>query len=132
MNKIQEEIRYQRSKWINAINKGSAVEFAKVLTDDVVWLPSRHDAIYGKGKVRTWLDKPFSELNYDYSVSNIQLRIAGDWAIEEADFKTKATTSSGEDMPLHEGHYTVLWRKSSDQWLIERYIDHSAEFQKEE
>lgn len=32
-------------------------------------------------------------------------------------------------MPLHEGRYTMLWRKTSaGVWLIERYIDHSAAF----
>jgi hypothetical protein len=36
-------------------------------------------------------------------------------------------------MPPHEGTYTILWRKiSEDEWLIERFIDQSAEFEKED
>jgi len=122
-------IRKQRDRWIAAINGGSATSFVAVLTDDAVWLPSMHDALRGKEKIHAWLEKPFAELDYDYSVSDVHLRMAGDWAVEQARFSTRARAKSdGEAMPLHEGRYTLLWRKTSTgTWLIDRYIDHSAD-----
>lgn len=122
-------INEQRGRWIAAINRGSAAGFVAVVADDAVWLPSRQDAIQGKEKIRAWLQEPFAELDYDYSVSDVRLRVAGDWAVEEARFATRARAKSGDEMPLHEGQYTLLWRKrSGGEWLIERYVDHSARF----
>jgi uncharacterized protein (TIGR02246 family) len=132
MNETLAKIRKQRTKWIAAINAGSASHFVDVLTDDVVWLPARHDAIPGKEQIQAWLEKPFADFNYDYSVSQIRLRLAGNWAIEQARFTTRARTSSGQPLPLHTGDYTLLWRKTpAGEWLIERYIDHSADFVRE-
>ena len=126
-------IKEQRSRWISAINSSSAVDFVSVLSDDAVWLPPGHDAIHGKEMIRSWLKKPFSELDYDYSISDVRIRIAGDWAAEQARFTTRARTKSGKSLPPHEGLYTLLWRRGSADgvWLIERYIDHTAEFVQE-
>ena len=132
MNEQQSIIKKQRDRWIAAINDGSANDFIDVLTDDVVWLPSQHDALSGKEQIRAWLEKPFTELRYDYAVSEIYMRIAGGWAIEQAKFSTRVWANADQAMPPHEGSYTLLWRKTSeDKWLIERYIDHSADFVEE-
>ncbi|HSM71478.1 MAG TPA: SgcJ/EcaC family oxidoreductase [Anaerolineales bacterium] len=132
MNEELKKIRKQRTRWIDAINKGSASDFVSVLAEDVVWFPSLHNALNGKEQIQTWLEKPFAEFKYEYSVSEVRIRIAGDWAVEQATFSTRAWTNSGKAMPIHEGMYTILWRKNSkDEWLIERYIDHSADFEKE-
>lgn len=129
MNREVAAIEDQRTRWIAAINAGSAAAFVAIVTDDAVWLPSRHNALSGKEEIRAWLEKPLAEFDYDYSVSDVRLRIAGDWAVEQARFSTKARTRSGEAMPTHEGSYTLIWRKTSaGGWLIERYIDHSADF----
>lgn len=124
-------ITQQREAWIDAINDGSAAGFVEVIADDAVWLPSMHKAIKGKERIRAWLEGPFAKFDYNYSVSDVRIRLAGDWAVEQAKFSTKAgTRSSGEPMPEHNGSYVVIWRRSPSQaWLIERYIDLSAEFE---
>lgn len=132
MDKEMTAIREQRARWIAAINQGSAAGFVEVLAEDAVWLPARHNAISGKDNIRTWLEKPFAELDYDYSVTEVRLRVAGDYAVEQAKFSTRAQAKSGETMPPHEGRYTLFWRKTpAGTWLIERYIDHSADFTEE-
>jgi uncharacterized protein (TIGR02246 family) len=69
MNEELAKIKKQRARWIAAINDGSANEFVGVLTEDAVWLPSLHGALNGKDQIQTWLEKPFAELKYEYSVS---------------------------------------------------------------
>ena len=129
MNQEQTAIREQRHRWIAAINAGSADDFVAALTEDAVWLPSTNDAICGREEIRAWLEKPFAELDYRYSVSVLNVRLAGDWAVEQARFSTRARSKSGQAMPRHEGLYTLLWRRApSGTWLIERYVDHSADF----
>jgi len=121
-------LREQRHRWIAAINEGSVDGFLAVVTDDAVWLPPRHDAIRGKKDIRAWLGQPFARLDYEYSVSDVRVRLAGGWTIEQARFSARARKKSGDALPPHEGIYTLLWRKTTSGWLIERYVDHSAGF----
>lgn len=102
------QIQKQRTKWIEAINGGSADDFISVLTDDVVWLPSRSEAIIGKENVRDWLKDPFDQFDYVCSVSDVRVRLAGDRAVEQAAFSTKVTTQSGETMPVRGAIYGAL------------------------
>ena len=123
------EIGAQRARWVSAINAGSPDEFVAVLAPDAVWLPPGSPAISGKDAIREWLETPLRLYEYDYTIRDVKLRVAGDWAVEKASFRTEATTGSGEAMPAHTGTYVVLWRRSAaGAWLIERYIDESAPF----
>ncbi len=118
----------QRARWINAINASDAAGFVAVLCADAVWLPWGRSAISGKESIRDWLAKPFAQLAYDYSVTDVRLRVAGDWAIERAHFITKARSHKGGEAPVHRGTYTILWRRTpAEAWLIERYIDHTGD-----
>lgn len=117
-----------RARWIAAINAGDAEAFVAVLTDDAVWLPWGQAAISGKAAIRAWLGAPFAEYDYDYTVTDVQLRVAGAWAVERARFLTRATRREGGEAPTHEGRYTLLWRLTpAAGWLIERYIDHTGD-----
>ena len=121
----------QRTGWINAINTSDAAGFVAVLCDDAVWLPWGRSAISGKESIRDWLAEPFAQFTYDYSVTDVRLRVAGDWAIERAHFVTKARSHNGGEggeAPAHRGTYIILWRRTSPEaWLIERYIDHTGD-----
>lgn len=118
----------KRESWVEAINAGSADGFVAVVAPDAVWLPSRQPAIQGADRIREWLVDPFSQYDYDYSIEDIRVRLAGDWAVENSRFRTRAVDRSGDPAPLHEGEYTILWKRTPGVgWLIDRYIDHSGE-----
>lgn len=124
----REAIDSQRARWINAINASDAAGFAAILCDDAVWLPWGLSAISGKESIRDWLAEPFAQFTYDYSVTDVGLRMAGDWAIERAHFVTKARSHEGHEAPVHRGTYTIRWRRTpAEAWLIERYIDHTGD-----
>ncbi|NIR50330.1 nuclear transport factor 2 family protein [candidate division KSB1 bacterium] len=127
MNSDLEQIKHQRQAWIDSINRNSAEDFAKLLTDDAVWLPMGQSAIAGRKTIQQWLSKPFSQYLYSYTVDVFHIRVAGEWAVERGRFVTRARKTSGEALPEHEGIYTILWRKVAGNWLIERYIDHTEE-----
>ena len=120
----------QRARWVAAINAGKAGDFIAVLTEDAVWLPPGQQALAGKEDIRAWLAQPFESFDYDYSVTSVRIRIVGNWAIEEARFSSQLTSKTGEALPPHTGQHLLLWRKeASGSWLIERYVDRSAEFE---
>ncbi len=118
----------QRNKWVAAVNSGSADAFVEVIVDDAVWLPAQMDAVSGKERVRNWLTGPFSQYQFDYSVTDVRLRVAGEWAVEQARFATVVSSRNGDVLPPHEGSYVVVWRRQGDTWLIESYVDLSADF----
>jgi uncharacterized protein (TIGR02246 family) len=121
---VLQEISNRRDSWISAINEGDADGFVAVLWEDAVWLPWGQPAIAGKHRIRDWLSVPFSEYSYDYSVSDVRVRVAGDWAVERARFRTRAVDRNGIEAPIHKGEYTLLWRRTpAAKWVIERYID---------
>lgn len=123
-----ETIGRRRESWIAAINSGNPDGFVAVLADDAVWLPWGRPAINGKEQIRDWLLAPFTEFIYDYAVADVQVRLAGAWAVERARFRTHAAKRGGGVAPTHEGTYTILWRYTGTAgWLIERYIDHTGE-----
>jgi ketosteroid isomerase-like protein len=125
-------LRKQRSAWVAGINEGNADKFVSVLVEDVVWLPWNPEALVGKESVRAWLEEPFDEYDYIYTLSDVRVRFTEVCGIEEGRFTSQAQKKDGETLPLHEGDYMLLWRKDpSGQWLIERYIDRSAEYLEE-
>lgn len=122
-----QEIARRRDSWIAAINAGDADGFVAVLAQDAVWLPWGRPAISGMDRIRDWLSGPFSEYSYEYSVTDVRVRVAGEWAVERASFRTRAVDRSGVEAPVHEGEYTILWRRVPARgWLVERYVDHTA------
>lgn len=121
------EIDRQRESWIAAINASDAGGFVAVLAEDAVWLPAGRTAISGADGIRDWLAGPFSAYRHEFSVSDLRLRVAGDWAVELARFRTQAIDRSGAEAPTHEGEYTILWRRAPGSgWVIERYADHTG------
>lgn len=127
-SRTRKSIDERRGAWIAAIHAGDADGFVAVLTEDAVWLPWGRPAIGGKEEIRAWLRGPFARYRYDYSVSDVRVRIAGAWAVERARFRTQAVERGGRPAPTHEGSYTILWRHTaSDGWLIERYVDHTPD-----
>lgn len=121
------EIEGRRNSWIAAINAGDAAGFVAVLAEDAVWLPAGRAAIGGADRVREWLAGPFADYSYDYSVTDVRVRLAGDWAVELASFRTRAVNRSGAEAPTHEGEYTILWRRTAASgWVIDRYADHTG------
>ena len=122
----REEITRARDVWVAAINAGDADAFVSVLVDDAVWLPWGSSSVSTKTRIREWLSGPFEQFEYHYSLRNIRLRIAGDWAAERADFETRAVARNGAEAPVHRGCYTILWRNTERGWLIERYLDHTG------
>lgn len=123
MNEIQ-EISRQRQKWIDVVNAGDGDRYAALLTADAVWLPPGMPAIRGKQAIRAWLEPFFEKFDYEFSISNEEVRVAGDYAIERAAFTSKLTLKTGGESMQHNGCYIVFWRQEPDgTWKIERYID---------
>lgn len=120
------EIATVRRRWVEAINSGSSETFVSCVTDKVVWLPPRGEAVQGREALGRWLRGLFGQFHYRFSTSGERIRLVGDrWAVEDAHFRSEVRPKSGEgEAMIHDGEYTVLWRRlGSGDWRIDRYID---------
>lgn len=118
-----------RERWTTALNEGSAVQFARCVTPGVVWMPPRGNAVEGRDALIEWLEPLFRRFQYEFSIRNVDVRRMGDWAVEEADFRSILHPKQSDDggALVHDGSYLLIWMRMSDDWLIDRYVDRTAQ-----
>ncbi len=117
-------IHARREDWVAIVNAGDVDRYLSLLTEDCVWIPPGLSAITGKSAIGEWLKPFFNQFTYTFSITDIHLRIAGDWAVERAVFESRMTPKGGGEPMSHGGIYVVLWRREPDgKWCIERYVD---------
>ena len=116
-------IELRRQQWIDVTTAGDAAGCVELLTEDGVWFPPGMAALRGREPIRDWM-APFFELyEYEFTVLNSQLRLAGDWALDRGMFTSILTSRFDGRQTSHSGEYLISWRRESDgQCYIERYI----------
>lgn len=82
----------------------------------------------GREALIEWLAPLFEQYHYEFSLSHVDVRQFGDWAVEEADFQSilHSKRSNSEGPLIHEGRYLMIWARTSDGWLIDRYVDRTG------
>lgn len=117
-------IERRRAQWIAAVNAGSVDDYLDLLTEDVVWFPPDHPAVRGKNGFREWITPFVEAYDYDFSLGQPVVTVAGEWAIERGAFESTMTSTADGQSASHSGGYLVLWRRAPDDiWYIERYLD---------
>lgn len=124
MPETLEDIKQQRKKWISAVSKGDLETYLSLLCENIVWIPPETPAVHGIQSMREWLEPFFRKFEYEFNVSNINTRIAGDWTVEHGTFSSNLKPRTGGDTMTHTGRYIIIWHREKDgEWRIERYID---------
>jgi uncharacterized protein (TIGR02246 family) len=117
-------IEERRRRWVEVTCAADAEESAALLTEDVVWFPPNSEALSGRAAVREWMEPFFEMFEYQFSVLDVRLRLAGSWALEQAVFTSQLTSRHDGRSSTHGGFYLLNWRRESDGlWYIDRYID---------
>lgn len=120
------EIGKQRQEWLEAVNGNNIDGVKSLLTDDAVWIPPGMPALKGKDAIADWINPFFDTYNYEFAIDDLDVRGAGDWAVEHADFTSRLTPKDGGETTEHHGKYIMIWRWEKDnKWRIERYLDNS-------
>ena len=121
---IPESLRKQHQKWIDVLNNGDIDAYVNIIVKDAVWIPPGQQPIIGREAFRQWLAPFFSKFSYDFSISEPQFIVSGNWAFERAKFTSKMIPNSGGEPMTHSGTFTVFWHRNREKnWCIERYID---------
>lgn len=122
--KVPESLKKQHQKWIDVVNNEDIDAYANIIAEDAVWMPPGQQPIIGREAFKQWLAPFFERYSYNFSISEEQFIVSGDWAFERAKFTSKMTQNSGGDSMTHSGTFTVLWYGGKNKnWCIDRYID---------
>lgn len=117
-------IAHRRQEWIAAVNARDVARYLELLTPDIVWLPPGQPALSGRRAFESWVRPFFEQFAYEFDITEPDVRIAGDWAVERGAFQTRMKALDDGRSGQHEGRYLVIWRRASDNsWRIERYVD---------
>ncbi|TFG65014.1 MAG: DUF4440 domain-containing protein [Gemmatimonadales bacterium] len=119
----REAIERRRQIWIDFTTAGDVAGCVALLTEDAVWFPPGMAALSGREPVREWMAPFFEMYDYDFSVLNPLLRLAGNWALDRGTFTSTLTSRYDGRQTSHGGEYLISWRRESDgEWYIERYV----------
>lgn len=117
-------INASRREWIAATNAEDPERCVAVMDTDVVWFPPGMPALQGRQAIHEWMTPFFRQYTYDLSVSDVRVRLAGEWAVERGTFTSNLTSRADGKSGSHSGKYLIVWhRETDDRWYMERYID---------
>lgn len=118
-----DDLAVRRAQWLAVVNAGNLDAYAALLANDVVWIPPGAPALDGREQVRAWLAPLFDEFEYHLEVDDIEVRIAGEWAVERGAFSSRLRPRKGGEWRTHRGLYFLLWKQQDGEWYIGRYVD---------
>lgn len=117
-------IEERRREWVEVTCQADAARSTSLLTEDAVWFPPNSEALSGRQAVRDWMEPFFEMFEYEFSVLDVRLRLAGNWALEHGVFTSQLTSRHDGRSSTHGGFYLLNWRRQPDEkWYIDRYID---------
>jgi uncharacterized protein (TIGR02246 family) len=120
----KEGIDRTRREWIAATNAEDPERCVAVMDTDIVWFPPGMAAMQGRQAVHEWMAPFFGRFKYDFSVRDVRVRMAGEWAVERGTFTSNLTSRDDGKSGRHSGQYLILWHRETDErWYMERYID---------
>lgn len=121
-----EAIAARRAAWSEATAAGDVEAVARVMTEDVAWIPPGIDALVGRAAVKAWLAPLFERWAYDVRFEPEAVWTAGPLAVDFGRFASRLTPADGGEPAEHGGRYLILWRRGDDGWRIDRYVDVTA------
>lgn len=116
----------KRQEWISAVNNRDVEGYLSLLSEKIIWFPPFGQVINGTEEFREWVEPFFAKFNYEFSLSQIKIKVIDDWAIERGIFTSKLTPRTGGEMMEHSGNYIIFWHCEKDgEWKLERYVDNT-------
>lgn len=126
VNEGPEGLRDSHQRWLKAVEHADLDGYVDLVVEDVVWIPPSGDAVQGRAAFRSWLEPFFEAYAYAMTIREADVRVAGEWAIENGVFSNRMTPRAGGEAMEHAGRFVALWHHEIDgRWRIDRYLDNS-------
>ena len=118
-----EKLEQRHRQWIAAVNATDIDAYARMVTDDLVWIPPGSEAVVGRSAFRSWLEPFFKRFTYETTIENVKAHQSAEWIAETGKVTSHMTPREGGAAGSHGSRYFVLWRRVGTQWKIDRYVD---------
>lgn len=109
--------------FMTALNTGDVAGLLDVIASDAVFMPPTETAVVGKEAIGTWFASFFGAFSASAEVSDREVLVGGDLAVESGSFGwTLTPVSEGE--PIQEtGKFVAIWERQADgSWQVVRDI----------
>jgi uncharacterized protein (TIGR02246 family) len=78
-------------------------------------------ATFGKEQIRAQMEPLFGQFNFEITINNEEVQIAGDWAFSRGAYILSLTPKVGGETTTFEGKYlTILKRQADGSWKVAR------------
>jgi uncharacterized protein (TIGR02246 family) len=114
------------TQYSSSFSAGDIDRWLSLWTDDGVQMPPGSPPIAGKEQIRRRNKAALDRFTFEMSITNEEVRTAGDWAFSRGIYKATLTPKSGGKTTLIDGKYmTILQRQADGSWKIYRDIFNS-------
>lgn len=117
-----------RETLVAAVNRSDAESASQLWTDDGWMMPPNVPTIHGRAAIRAHFDNLFTTRQFRYTLSNGELQVSGDIAVERIEYyvlissKDDGSTAedSGKGLHVYRRHPDGRWLLSADIWNSDR------------
>jgi len=115
--------------FVAAMRASDCDAMLRVVADDAVFTPPNAPNAVGKEAIRSWCQGAFAQAKSSaVTISERQVTVAGDWAIEHGKFDWTLRPVAGGDSLRDRGNFLAIWRRQPDgSWKASRDIWNSLQ-----
>jgi uncharacterized protein (TIGR02246 family) len=115
--------------FLDAMRAGDCTAMVSGLAQDVVFAPPNVPNARGADGVRAWCEATFANFKTKaVSVSEREVVVAGDWAIESGNYDWTVTpAAAGAEMREQGGYVAIIHREPDGSWKVARDIWNSSQ-----
>jgi uncharacterized protein (TIGR02246 family) len=109
-----------------SLNAGDADRWTALWTEDGVQMPPDEPAVVGKARIRERIGAALDRFKFDMTITNREMRTAGDLAFARGTYKATLTPKQGgKQIPIDGKFMTIMVRQPDASWKIHRDIFNS-------
>ena len=119
---------YDRTEeWMRLWNSGQFDKVMELYAPDALYLPARHDPIFGRNKIREFLHAPMREGATDFKLETEFIQLADDLVYDVGRYSINVPHDDGS-FQRDRGRYLVVWhRQAPEDWRILVYSAWSSD-----
>lgn len=115
---LEDEVRASSAAWDEAFDSGDLGRLMALYAEGAVSMPYGRPSIEGRAAIEEDFRAFFEAFDARHRTTIVELRVAGDWAIERGRYTMRATAKDGVESLEESGKHVVVRKRTDDGWRI--------------